>query len=216
MIDHGPDIEASQHSLPLGVDDALPTDDAPPASEDAVTAPERRAATAAEVDAIPRANVDDEGDAGAGGFDYNKELIAPDLADDLRATAITIQKVAADAHIAIGRELLRIKDKLEHGQFLRWVKDGVGISISTAERSMRAAEWAETKSSIVTNLKPALLQVLSAKSTPGSIQKSVLERIEAGKKVTAVSVLWEVRQHKEAAARRRRAISPARPQAVEG
>jgi hypothetical protein len=48
----------------------------------------------------------------------------------------------------IGRDLLAVKQMLEHGQFVHWVAKECGFSIRTAQNYMRVAEFFEGKSAI--------------------------------------------------------------------
>ena len=50
----------------------------------------------------------------------------------------------------------------------------------TAQRFMRAAEWAEGKNDIVSHLTPTTVYMLSAKSTPEGVYEQVVERLERG------------------------------------
>ena len=52
------------------------------------------------------------------GFDYGS---IPEHADELRATAKRIREWMSVSVIEIGAELIAVRGRLGHGQFLRWV-----------------------------------------------------------------------------------------------
>src|SRR5271166_3094852 len=71
--------------------------------------------------------------------------------------------------IEIGRELIAIKETLDHGRFITWVEAEIGITRRTAQNYMNAARFAEGKSEMVSLLNPAVLYRLSSKTTPPAI-----------------------------------------------
>ncbi len=82
--------------------------------------------------------------------------------------------------IETGRDLLEVKTKLQHGQFERWLDSEFGMAVRTAQRFMRASEWAQDKNDIVSHLTPTTVYMLSAKSTPEGVHEQVVERLERG------------------------------------
>ena len=119
------------------------------------------------------------------------EIIAPFTYSDLPApVAAELQAVTARIKerltrqvadiIETGRDLLEVKAKLEHGQFERWLAQEFGMAVRTAQRFMRASEWAQDKNDIVSHLTPTTVYMLSAKSTPEGVHEQVLERLERG------------------------------------
>jgi hypothetical protein len=109
-------------------------------------------------------------------FDYSQ--LDPDIADELREAAARIRERGREqstAIIDIGNTLLRVKDKLQHGEWGYWLDAEFSMSTSTAGRYMRVAKWAADKSVTVTNLQPSTLYLFSAKSTPPSMAQEVLD-----------------------------------------
>ncbi len=82
--------------------------------------------------------------------------------------------------IETGHDLIEVKSKLEHGQFERWLDSEFGMAVRTAQRFMRASEWAQDKNDIVSHLTPTTVYMLSAKSTPEGVHQRVVERLEGG------------------------------------
>ncbi len=82
--------------------------------------------------------------------------------------------------IATGRDLLEVKSALEHGQFEAWLNSEFGMAVRTAQRFMRASEWAQDKNDTVSYLTPTTIYMISAKSTPEGVHEQVVERLEKG------------------------------------
>ena len=83
------------------------------------------------------------------------------IADVIRAR---IRRTVDDI-IATGQDLTTVKDQLEHGEFLDWIKSEFQRSPRTAQRYISAAVWAEGKSDTVSHLSPSKLYLLAAPST---------------------------------------------------
>ncbi|MGG3810932.1 DUF3102 domain-containing protein [Methylorubrum rhodesianum] len=128
------------------------------------------------------------------------------LSDDahaqVRDAAVRIRmRMARTAEdiVEIGRDLIRVKDLLGHGNFLPWIKDEFGMSKESALNFMRVAEqFGENVT--VTNLPPTVLYALAAPSTPDEVKDEIIDRAKAGAKVTSADVLDLKRQVKEAKA----------------
>jgi hypothetical protein len=84
--------------------------------------------------------------------------------------------------IRIGDDLLKAKDQVGHGKFLKWVKDNCDISDKTAERYMKLAtnqaklkDKFETISNLTLN---AAEQLIDGEDRGGGSKKTPLDRIE--------------------------------------
>jgi len=102
----------------------------------------------------------------------------------MQTAAVRIRGRLKASIVDTGEDLIKYKDQLQHGDFIRWVEEECYLGERTAQRCMCAAEWARDKSVTVTDkLTPATLYLLSAPSTPEPIQTEVLKQIEAGETV---------------------------------
>jgi hypothetical protein len=114
-------------------------------------------------------------------FDYGE--LAPDVAASLRIHSVRLRglitKFTTDM-IGIGRDLIAVKNRLEHGQFTTWVEAEIGISIRTAQGYIRFAVLAEGKSEIVSLFSPPTVRLLAAKSTSPAIVEQVITRAKSG------------------------------------
>jgi hypothetical protein len=112
-------------------------------------------------------------------FDYATLPLAD--ASALRLTADRIRDrmngIKRDT-IAIGRELLSVRDRLPHGAFGAWVRVEFGMTLRTAQNCMNAARLVqsvpEPVRESVSLLPPATLYRLSAPSTPPEVVQEVV------------------------------------------
>ena len=130
----------------------------------------------------------------AAGFDYSRlEGVA---ADEARAAVERYRERQKAYVIDTGRDLLAVKEWLEHGLFLEWVQAEMGMTPRSAQRAMSAAEVLGAKSDTVSYLPPTTLYALSAPSTPAAFRDDIMQRLEAGEALTAKAIetrLWEAR-----------------------
>ena len=103
---------------------------------------------------------------------------------DLREIADRIRsrvRRAAEDIIAVGQDLTRVKDQLDHGQFAKWIDREFCMSERSARRYMAVADWAESKSATVAGLPLSTLYLLASPSTPEEVAEEVVAETEAGK-----------------------------------
>lgn len=142
----------------------------------------------------------------AANFNYT-ELPAEIVKDaQFRAEQIRqLSRTTIDCILLVGRHLIEVKKKLQHGQFSDWVESECGFTLRTAENYIRAAAFAEGKNETVALLPPATVYKLAAKSTPPELAQAVIERLEGGATVTQSEIdraLGEARYQKREAARK--------------
>lgn len=119
------------------------------------------------------------------GFDYSA-LDANDR-DEVREAGVRIRlrmSRTVEDIIEIGRDLIRVKDKIGHGGFLRWIETEFGMGQSSADRFIQTAKRFGDKLPTVGNLAPSVLYALASPSTPDEIVDEVVERSAAGEAVT--------------------------------
>lgn len=122
----------------------------------------------------------------------------------LRAQVDRIRKLKQNltsAAIEIGRELIDIKARLQHGQFGPWVESECNFDIRTAQRFIALAKFAsdDAKSDRLSHLPVTLAYELSAKSTPPEVAAEVLDRASKDESIDQREVetrLREARQRK--------------------
>jgi hypothetical protein len=110
-------------------------------------------------------------------FDYCG--ISPSLVSHLQAQAKLIKNLIAkttEGLIEVGRNLVAVKQRLNHGQFIDWVEIEVGIDKRTAQSYMAIARFAEAKGTTVALLPPTTAHRLAAISAPVEVVDHVLDR----------------------------------------
>jgi hypothetical protein len=112
------------------------------------------------------------------------ESFAREVADRIRSRMMhTVQGV-----IEIGRDLIAVKERLGHGNFLPWIDREFRMTDKSAERFMSVAERFGDKFDSVSNLSLTALYELAAPSTPEEVRTEVAERAATGESVTAAEV----------------------------
>jgi Protein of unknown function (DUF3102) len=107
-------------------------------------------------------------------FEYS--AFSSELADAARKIAERVRGRTQKAIFDNGRDLLGMRDKLEHGLFLKWVEAECGFGKSTAYNLMNAVERFGDKLPTVGSLPPATIYRLAAPSTPEPIREAVVSR----------------------------------------
>jgi len=130
---------------------------------------------------------------------FSYQCVEPKVAKFLRGQAERLRRGTASSAIQIGKGLIVAKHYLNHGQFLRWVEQEVGIPSRTAQGYMRLANWASGKSATIAHLSPALLYLLSAPSTPVGFVDDILCRLEEGEELPVPGIRAELKALRAAA-----------------
>lgn len=145
-------------------------------------------------------------------FDY--AVFDPDKAHALRERAASIRKLRSN-HIAAvvdaGRELIAVKEQLDHGQFSDWLQAECGFSLRTAENYMTASRFVDGKIANIAflGLQPSTVYKLAAKGAPPDIVESVVNQTGRGEIVSDCQV---IRALDDAKRIRREGKSGAKPQ----
>jgi DUF3102 family protein len=114
--------------------------------------------------------------------------LAKQAADRIRAR----QRQESAAVIAIGKDLKAIKDRLDRGQFGRWLRAEFDWTERTARRYMQAAKVFDGQTDAVSVLSPTTLYLLSAKSTPETRVAKVIADLEAGDPIDQARIVADV------------------------
>lgn len=131
-------------------------------------------------------------------FDYSV-LEAP-AAEEARVAADRIRDRVKSSIIDIGRELMKVKACLDHGQFGQWLKAEFGWTDRTARNYMSAADLANSKSETVSVLPANALYRLASPGTPEDVQNEIVARLEKGEKLSVDQVeaaISEARRQRE-------------------
>ncbi len=81
-------------------------------------------------------------------------------------------------------DLIAVKKRLGHGQFLDWLNAEFEMTERTARRFMDTARSFGDKSDIMSNFNPTILYALASPSMPDEVRDEVIEKAEQGESVT--------------------------------
>jgi hypothetical protein len=96
----------------------------------------------------------------------------------------SLRRAATEHAVEIGRELLRIKESLPRGAFVKWVEKACEFKIRTAQDLMKLAREADSNAKLVVLMVPSTLRVYLSKTTPPAVRTSILKRLENGEYVS--------------------------------
>jgi hypothetical protein len=96
----------------------------------------------------------------------------------------SLRRAATEHAVEIGRELLRVKESLPRGAFVKWVERACEFKIRTAQDLMKLAREADTNTKLVALMVPSTLRVYLSKTTPPAVRTSILKRLESGEYVS--------------------------------
>ena len=100
--------------------------------------------------------------------------------DEAEATVDRILNRLRSSIIDTGSDLLSIKDKLGHGQFLEWLNHYFNMSERTAQNYMSTAKRFGTTPQILDMVPHGLVYQLAAASTPDYVRQAVIGDVVAG------------------------------------
>ena len=112
-------------------------------------------------------------------FDY--DALPPSDAQEAREVAARIRAKMKTAMIETGQDLARMKDRLGHGKFLKWIAAEFAMTPRTAQNYIGAAAL-QDKYEKFSHLPASALYDLAAPSTPSHVYEMVLQRLEAGER----------------------------------
>jgi hypothetical protein len=129
-------------------------------------------------------------------FDYGDT--APDAVKKIEAAAkafhareVGARKIAMEYAVEQGRLLHTVKERLEHGQFLKWIDKRLGVSDQTARNYMGAVTLAD-KSQTVLDLPVATVYKLAAPNTPSELQQEIIAKLESDDKPDPHEIVAEI------------------------
>jgi Protein of unknown function (DUF3102) len=111
------------------------------------------------------------------------EISAAELQEVAGRIRILRQKATEHA-VEIGRELLRVKENLPHGRFVRWVEKECEFKIRTAQDLMRLARELESHENLAALMLPSTLRIYLSKNTPAEVRQQVKAKLEGGERVS--------------------------------
>lgn len=121
-------------------------------------------------------------------FDYTAldsdiEKVVKQCADQIKS----LMHQTIKTNIEIGHNLIKVKQELKHGQFVKWIKSEFSWGLTTAYKFIHVAENCEEvrKFSQYENLiDTSTLYLIAAPSTPQKARQELLNLVKEGEKVT--------------------------------
>jgi hypothetical protein len=107
-----------------------------------------------------------------------------EAADRLR---LRLSRTAEDI-IEIGRELIAVKDRVGHGNFLPWIDREFSMTEKSAERFMSVAKRFGGKSDTVSKLPATVLYELAAPNTTEGVRTEIVDRAESGERISVADI----------------------------
>ncbi len=108
----------------------------------------------------------------------------------------SLRRAATEHAIEIGRELLRVKERLPHGVFVKWVETSCEFKIRAAQDLMKLARESEPNARPMALMVPSTLRVYLSKTTPLEVRNTILKRLENGERVSRNDLYSEVLEAK--------------------
>jgi hypothetical protein len=133
---------------------------------------------------------------------FNYDVLEAQVADQARNTADRIRqrlKKTLEDLIEVGNDLLAVKEALEHGQFLKWLRAEFGWSERTAYNFTSVAERFKLATIASLPIQPTAAYLLAAPSVPDEARQQAIERAEAGEEINTVvakEIVAEARKKK--------------------
>lgn len=127
-------------------------------------------------------------------FDYG--ALPTDIGAEAKAAAGEIRELLNRTIFEVGAALARIKDRLPHGQFGRWLAAEFGLTERSAQNYMNAAALV-AKSETVSVLQPKTVYLLASPSTPEPTRQEIIERFDAGEPIPDRTVKEMIGQAKD-------------------
>lgn len=136
-------------------------------------------------------------------FDYKSFDIETRLFLERKTTAIKLiyTRTLQDA-FELGSILLEVKEKLDYGQFCRWITLELGLSRSTACNQMHLAANLSCATVAQLKLPITICYELARTSTPSTARDEVISRIRSGKKITSALTRQIIADHRSKAKER--------------
>jgi hypothetical protein len=123
---------------------------------------------------------------------FNYASLDPDVAAGAIEAADRIRSRMQNNMLETGRDLIAVKERLEHGAFGAWIRAEFDMSLRTAERCMNASRLLAGKSDTVSRLPHSVIYALAAPSAPVAVVNKMIDDVEAGATITAAQIKTEL------------------------
>ena len=94
----------------------------------------------------------------------------------------------AESVIEIGHRLIRLKERIPHGEWARYLKREFDWTERSAQRFMSVAHCFNSDNLSDLKIGPSALYLLASNSTPEPVRSAILDRAKAGERITHTAV----------------------------
>ena len=116
---------------------------------------------------------------------FNYDQLPVETVEFLKTKETANKARTSQTIIDNGRDLMEVKERLEHGQFESWVEDRFEMSPRRAREYMQVAEnFKSADSAVLDNIQKSALLLFSSPSTPATARQEAIELAESGEKIT--------------------------------
>jgi len=127
-------------------------------------------------------------------FDYS--ILSVETQEFIKAKELAIKARTSQTIWENGRDLLEVKERLEHGQFQKWIEANFPWSYRTVKRFMEVAETFKSDKLADFNFSKSVLYLLAAPSTPEAAREEAIELAEDGKNLSYQQAEDLIKAHK--------------------
>jgi hypothetical protein len=134
--------------------------------------------------------------------EFNYDVLDPKVAEQVRSSTARIRervKKTVEDIIEVGKDLLAVKETLEHGHFLKWLRAEFGWSERTAYNFISVAERFKVANFASLPIQPSAAYLLAAPSVPDEAREVAIDKAKAGEEITvsaAKEIVAETRKKK--------------------
>jgi hypothetical protein len=100
----------------------------------------------------------------------------------------SLRKRATEHSIEIGRELVRVKARLPHGDFVKWVEAQCEFKIRMAQDLMKLARDAAENPELAAIMTPSTLRIYLSNRSTSAVRDLVSARVADGRRVSRIEL----------------------------
>jgi len=132
---------------------------------------------------------------------FNYQEFSPDIQQFLKEKTQAIKGlmgVQIESVIKMGWELEKVKRKLKHGEFEKWLNSEFSLSTSSARKYIKTAkEFQGIQNINELNISNTAAYALAQNNTPTEVKEELIKRAREGEYITPATVKKTIKEYKE-------------------
>lgn len=132
---------------------------------------------------------------------FSYQNFSPELRQFLQEKTQTIKglmRVQVESVIKMGWELEKVKRRLKHGEFDKWIKSEFSLSASSARKYIKTAkEFQGVQNIDELNLSNTAAYALAQDNTPREVKEELIKRARQGEYITPATVKNTIKEYKK-------------------